>query len=296
MRRNFIEWAIGAMLMLYGIYEGWNYTGIYKLIAETQLDLMGSYGIKLTIVLEMVALMLLWWGILRLFRALFGLEPGRVEQFILRGVGSSDNRKDPHILRHQAKMAVFIGLALLLVVSAAAFLADRYWQDPPLTALVLGKDLEPKSSYVEIEGFLQPQFVVEYAEKSTTGATTHYVIPLTPPEWKKGDPLQYFIDTGITSFQDVHGKFHNYNNATEPFKIKHNFYVNRNGLKGLVRAEYERYNILLKEPHYELVSSRVFAPQDVGMAWGVAVFLITLCTLGAALGSIMGARRLEKGQ
>jgi hypothetical protein len=296
MNRNFIEWTIGGILMIYGIYEGWSYTGLYKLIAETQLDVMGSYSIKLAIVLEMGALVAIWWGILKLLSRLFGLEPGRVEKFILKGIQSTDNQQNPQKLRQQAKRTVFIGLFLLLVVSAAAFAADRYWQDPPLTALVLGQDTEPQSSYVEIEGVVQPQLVLEYADKSTTSTSIHYVIPLTSSEWKEGDPLQYFIDTGITSFQDVSGKFHNYNRELKPFRIKHKFYVDKEGVEGMIREEYKRNNIPIKEPHYELKSSRAFAPKDVELAWILAAFFITICTLGAALGSIVGARRIEKAQ
>lgn len=297
MNRNFIEWTIGVILMIYGIYEGWNYTGLYQLIAETQLDVMGSYSIKLAIVLEMGALVIIWWGILKLLSILFGLGPGRVEKFIRQGIELTDNQQDPQKLRQQAKRTVIIGLFLLLVVSAAAFVANRYWQDPPLTALVLGKASEPKSSYIEIEGVVQPQFVLEYTDGSMTSTRTHYyVIPLTSPEWKEGDPLQYFIDTGITSFQDVNGKFHNYNSESKPFPIKHKFYVDKEGLKGMIREEYKRNNIPIKEPHYELNSNRAFAPQDVHLAWSLAAFFITICTLGPALGSIVGARRIEKAK
>ncbi len=296
MSRNYIEWTIGVILMIYGFYEGWNYTGLYQLIAETQLDLLGSYSIKLTIVLEMGALVAIWWSILKVLSLLFGLEPGKAEKFISKGIDSNDNRKNPQKLRRQAKRTIFVGLFLLLAVSSVALLADRYWQDPPLTVVVLGKDAEPKSTYIEIEAVAQPRYVLSYYDKSMSGTRTHYVLPLTAPDWKDGDPLQYFVNMEFTSLQDVNGKFHNFDNETKPFRIKQKFYVDKGGVEGMIREEYKRNDIPIKEPYYGLNSTRFFAPRDVKLAWSLAAFFITICTLGAALGSIMGARRIEKTQ
>lgn len=193
MKEKIVSYLLFGVFAAYGLYESLTYTGIYRFFAEVQLTFLGSYGKNLTIFLEMMVL----GGIALAIR-------GILRRCGLGTAGAAE--ENPRGLRRQAKQMLWVGLGAVLVVSGAALRGQWQFRAPPLTPLDIGAEGAPKSLFVESSGVMHPELAVKLVT-TRNGAVerTEYTVPLTAPGWKEGDPIAYFVETGITAFPDGKG-------------------------------------------------------------------------------------------
>jgi len=182
MNRKTFSTLYVCIVGLYVMFEWWSYSGLFKMLAETQLQYWGHYFIEGTL----------------LTTSLIYAIPALIIGTVLKK--DSTNHavpENPLKLRKSAKISMLTGLIIIAVLIVAMFGVSTYWQDPILSTLVLGKDTEPKSSYVELKGMAQPKLLTSYQEYRNTSVVKYIIVPITSPEWKPGNPLQYFYRTRI---------------------------------------------------------------------------------------------------
>lgn len=178
-RNHYLYWLYVAACVAYVFYGQYSYTGLYRLIAEWQLSMFGSYSSTMTFVALMAALMIPGAALTELL----GLDPKLEFNLGILEPGM------------QALASPRGLLTAGLVLAAASVGAGWYWYGK-ITANVayeafdLSKGKAPPSDHVTITGIAHPEYHVDFGESASRHSR---YIPITAADWRPGDPLVYFM-------------------------------------------------------------------------------------------------------
>ena len=111
-----------------------------------------------------------------------------------------------------------------------------------------------------------------------------FYVPLTAPNWKRSDPLVYFLQTNITAYVGPDGQVQSLDAKTPPFRMTQTGVLVRNDLPGPVAEAFRRHNLTLAAPHQvlELSPGADVAPYWVAAGVGGLVGFILVLVGGLA--------------
>jgi hypothetical protein len=235
MMKSVLKWVIWlyiAAACAYIFYEWYAYAGLYRLAAEWQLENYGSYQVRLTLIVSILVLLSP--------AAVLVSVSGMQDQLRTAGSGAGSS----------AIFAVLGVVALAVAAGAGWYGYAKSMQTVDVESLDLSKGDTPRSTHVTITGIARTEYIVEFGTKSGSTTTLDRYIPLTPPTWRPGQPLVYFMKTNITTHMPPGGgSILMLSPGTPAFQMTTQPGVLvRDGLPGAVREHYRKNNIATASP------------------------------------------------
>ncbi len=268
-----IAWSWCIVVVAYIGYGWYAYAGLYRVLAEWQIATFGAYRVFLTALLPAIALALpgLW-----LAGRLHYSNPAALAALA-----------DP---RRGLKLVLAIGVLAVIIAAGAGVLGYRKASQVPVVASFDLREMKslPKADQYTIIGIARPDLMLGF-ETETRGAKRNYVyVPLTSPQWQRGEPLTYFLKTNQNAYIPPEGGRMVYLAPHQPpfLMTLQRAVVETKALPGPVREAYRTHNIGLTG------RIRVFS-QDVSSAfdhyWIVAAvggLIGIVCLLAAAITAV----------
>jgi hypothetical protein len=257
------------LVVLYALYGVYSYTGIYKWLAEWQLAQFKSYNTRLTLAGAIFLPALPAWLIATIFRI-----PYRTGW-----IGGKSGDKSSGSPSHLTWMAVF-GLIAIAVASGSALLG--YYKSQHVSAtenLDLSLQNTAQSDHVRLTGIAHTDMVLEL--KSSAGPLKTYV-PLTPPNWRRTDPLVYFLLTNVDAYIGPDGKVTLLDPKTPPFRMTQTGVLVPDDLPGPIAEAYRKNGLILASPPLVLELetgadlARYWVVAGVGGFFGVILLFVSL--------------------
>jgi hypothetical protein len=229
--KNAVYWLYMAGCCAYIGYEWYSYTGLFRLAAEWQMDTFGSYSVKLTLIGLAIALLIPAAVVAKLLGLeLRGLEPKAPALSLSPGV------------------VLLAGLALAAVAAGAGWLAyGKVTAEVAFDAFDLSKNKAPPSTHVVMSGIAHTEYQVEFETKRSGSTSVDRYFPITAADWRRGDPLVYFVKTNATAYMPPEGgTSFTFSRRTPPFPmtVQPSTLV-ENGLPGAVAEVYRKNNVAL---------------------------------------------------
>jgi hypothetical protein len=229
--------AYFVVAVAYVGYAWYSYTGLYRLAAELQMQMFGAYSLKMTFLAPLVVLMIPGAVIERGF----GLrsKPVRGARTAAASSASAASSSPP------TGMAL-VAVVLLVVATGAGWLGyQKSVETQQFESVDLSRDGKPTSTHVVMTGVARTEYILKFETTVGGTTTTANYIPLTPANWRRGEPLVYFLKTNATVyFPSEGGKYSEYAQATPPFQMTTQpAALVRNALPGPIAAIYRKHNI-----------------------------------------------------
>jgi hypothetical protein len=286
-KNNKLQFTIMTGLCLYAFYEKIYYVGLFRFLAELQLNHFGQYYEKITLIFSLIIYVVLFALIGKLFPALkIDLDLNEIKE-------QQEVTKAQKKMR-EAKMVLFVGAGIL-----AAFLIFMFTDtsvvgdnDAP-TSLIAGRDTSPKSAWVDIQGVAQMEYVIGYRIKKGSSEKNYLVVPITAPDWKSGHPVQYFIRSESGQLSDLENQIHNIRKEQKSFLTQTTGIVKKNGLEGMVAEDYKR-QLVLAEPYYVIENREPVRKTAVVGRMRIFLALFSVGILGFALYLFVRAKMAEE--
>lgn len=284
-----INLVFTAGIAMYVFFEKITYSGIYRLAAEKQLALSGSYSEKYTLLASGLVYIIIGIIVMLLINKIFpelGLL-GKVVK-IKPEITYSEYK------RLRAKKVLALGIGLFAISAIAFFAGSHFFDNPEPSFLNIEKEADPRSSWVDVAGTAQVNYIIEYSEKRGGIQEKYIVVPITSADWKQGQPIKYFIRAKQEELMDRQNKKHNILKERENFTISFAGYVMKNGLEGMVTEAYKRHQIALASPYYLIDEQKPVNKSTAAGAWLIASILILVVFGGYGLYLFSQAREAEK--
>jgi hypothetical protein len=270
----YIVRAYIVLLSVYALYEIYSYTGIYKWLAEWQLAQFHSYNVRFTL----VGTILLPAIPVCLTAEIFGI-PYRTGW---RANTASGGRSTSYALW----MAVIGVLALAVGAGAFAYQKSQEVVVTETVDLALAKP-PPQSDHVRMTAIAHTDMIVKLEQRS--GGIKVYV-PLTAPNWKRSDPITYFLQTNIDAYVGPGGQIFSLDPKTPPFRMTQVGVLVPDDLPGPVAESYRKRNLTLASSPMVLET----APgADLARYWVVAG---VSGLLGFIFLLVAGLARIQQGR
>jgi hypothetical protein len=271
MMKSVLKWVIWlyiAAACAYIFYEWYAYAGLYRLAAEWQLEQFGSYGLKRTLIFPLMVL----------------LTPAAV---LVTLTGMQDQLRGATAGAGSPAIFVLLGVVALAVAAGAGWYGYvKSMETFDVESLDLSKGDTPRSTHVTITGIARTEYIVEFGAKSSGTTTLDRYTPLTPPTWRPGQPLVYFMKTNATAdMPPGGGGMVMHSPRTPAFQITTQPGVLvRDGLPGPVGERYRKNNIAVASPPIvlDLSSDADVRPFFVTAAASGALSFFMLVAAGAA--------------
>jgi len=250
------------------------------------MQMFGAYSFKMTFLAPVVVLMIPGAVIERVF----GLRSRPV-----RGGRTAASSSSAASSALPTGMAL-IGVVLLAVASGAGWLGyQKSVETQRFESVDLSHDGKPTSTHVVMTGVARTEYILKF--ETTVGGTTtaDNYIPLTPANWRRGEPLVYFLKTNATVyFPSAGGKYSEYAPETPPFQLTTQpAALVRNALPGPIVAIYRKNNIALAAAPIVLDLNPGADAEPYLVAMGIAG-LVGCCCLMAALVMALQRRRVPR--
>ena len=264
---KWVFWLYFAAACAYVFYEWYSYSGLFRLAAEWQLEQFGSYGLKLTLIASLLVL----------------LSPAAV---LISLTGMQDQMRSAGSGAGSSAIFALLGVvALAVAVGAGWYGYAKSTETFDVESLDLSKGDTPRSTHVTITGIARTEYVVEFGTKSAGTTTLDRYTPLTPPTWRPGQPLVYFMKGSIPA--DVPpggGGMSMPSQRTPAFQTTQSGVLVRDGLPGAVREHYRKNNIAIASPPIvlDLSSDAEVRPFFVTAGVSGALGFLMLVAAGAA--------------
>ncbi|WFU16419.1 hypothetical protein [Bradyrhizobium sp. CB3481] len=229
---KWVIWLYIAAACAYIFYEWYSYTGLYRLAAEWQLEHYGSYQLKLTLIVPLVVL----------------LAPAAV---LVSLTGMQDQlRSATQGGGSPALFAVLGALAVAVAAGAGWYGYVKSMETVDVESFDLSKGDTPRSTHVTITGIARTEYIVEFGRKSSDTTMLDRYIPLTPANWRPGEPLVYFMKTNATAYMPPGGGgMVMLSPRTPAFQITtQSGVLIRDGLPGPVGEHYHKNKLALASP------------------------------------------------
>jgi len=232
-----LYYAYLALVGLYCAYAWYSYSGLFRLAAETQLQYMESYSIKLTLLLTLLGAAAIGAAPLYILARVMGVDLKAVRQEV-----RSANRTGGG----QVMPLIAFALLAFVVAAVAGFLGYQQATTPVIVADVdLAKPGTPVSGHARLSGVVVPNYTVKWETKTSGNSQIDTYIPIVAPGWKPGEPVTYFMRTGIDMMQRADtGEYVALSRGTPRFAVKTTEGVLLdNGLPGQVAEVYHKSNV-----------------------------------------------------
>jgi hypothetical protein len=227
--KNYLYWLYIAGSCVYVGYEWYSYTGLYRLAAEWQMSAFGSYSMKLTLLLPLLVLLI----------------PGAV---VAKLLGLEVNARRAAAVNASPRVVLVVGLVLVAVAAGAGWYGyGKASANVAFEAFDLSNAKVPPSKHVVMTGVAHTEFQVEFQKKSGGSTSLDRYIPITAANWRRGDPLVYFMKTNATVYMPPGGgKFFEFSQRTPPFPMTTQPGVLiEDNLPGPVAEVYHKRNVAL---------------------------------------------------
>jgi hypothetical protein len=236
--RSYLSLLYGAGCLAYSFYELHSYTGLFRLAAEWQMDTFGSYDEKLTLLAPLLGTLI----------------PGIV---VARLLGWEINSRETLAELTTPRALSAIGLVLLAASAGVGWYAyGKSTEKVAYEAFDLSKSKAPPSNHVVMTGVARPEYQMEFEIKRNASTTVDRYVPVTAADWRRGDPLVYFITTKAAAYTPPEGgKSFAFSRRTPPFTLKSQGVLVEGGLPGPVAEAYRKDNVALASPPVLLDSS-----------------------------------------
>jgi hypothetical protein len=225
--KNYLYWLYVAGCCAYVGYEWYSYTGLYRLAAEWQMRTFGSYSAKLTLLLPVLVLLIAGAVVAKLL----GLEV---------------NTRSAATFNASPRVVLVVGLVLVAMAAGAGWYGYRKASaNVPFEGFDLANSKMPPSNHVVMSGVAHTEYQVEFQTKSGGLTSLDRYIPITATNWRRGDPLVYFMKTNATAYLPPEGgKFFEFSQRTPPFAMTTQPGVLiENNLPGPVAEVYRKHNV-----------------------------------------------------
>jgi hypothetical protein len=229
---KWIIWLYIAAACAYVLYEWYAYTGLYRLAAEWQLEHYGSYGLKLTLLFPLLVL-------------------GSPAAVLVSLTGMQDQMRLADAGPTSPAIFVLLGVVALAVAAGAGWYGYvKSMETVDVESLDLSKGDAPRSTHVTITGIARTEYTIEFGKKGDSTTLLDRYIPLTPANWRPGQPIVYFMKTNITAYMPPGGggvvmlspRTPAFQITTQPGVLV------RDGLPGPVSESYRKNNIAVASP------------------------------------------------
>jgi hypothetical protein len=219
-----------VLLCVYAFYQIYSYTGIYKWLAEWQLAQFHSYNVRFTIAASILLPALPVCLIAEIFRVPYraGWRP-----------------RDGSRSTTPAGWMAVIGVLALAVAAGSFWLGYQKSTEPTVTEtvdLALGKP--PQSAHVRLTAIAHTDLTVKLEDRY--GAKVY--VPLTAPNWKRSDPLVYFLQTNADTFGVPGSESVSPGAKTQSVRITQVGVLVPDDLPGPVAESYRKRNLTLASP------------------------------------------------
>ena len=272
-----VIWFYIAAVCAYTLYEWYAYAGLYRLAAEWQLEQFGSYRVKLTLLFPFMVL-------------------GMPAATLVTLTGMQDQMGDPSSgARSPAIFALLGVVGLAVAVGAGWYGYVRSMETFDVESIDLSKGDTPRSTHVTITGTARTEYIIEFGTKGDSTTILDRYIPLTPANWRPGQPVVYFMKTNITAYTPPGGGGTLILSPRTPaFQITtESGVLGRDGLPGPVAEHYRKNNITVASPPILLDLSPGADVQPFFVTAGVSGLLGFVMLLSAGLA--VRQRRLTQG-
>jgi len=229
-----LVWLCFAAAAAYMGYSWYTYSGLYRLIVEWQLEMFGSFSVKMTMLAMTLTL----------------LVPIAI---VGRLLGGPNLMKKPDFAQAQSSPGLTALLGLFLLAAGAGvgwFAYQRSQETIPYEPVDLTAGQLPSKQHVVLTGIARTEYLMQYETKSSGSSTVHTYFPLTSSTWRRGEPLVYFLKTNATAYTPEGGsRMVAFSRTTLPFKMTtQQALVVRNGLPGPIGEAYRKNNIAIADP------------------------------------------------
>jgi hypothetical protein len=227
--KKYLFWLYVAGCFVYVGYEWYSYTGLYRLAAEWQMSTFGSYSMKMTLLLPLLVLLI----------------PAAVAVKLL---GLEVDARSAAAVNASPRAVLVLGLVLIAVAVGAGWYGyGKASANVAFEAFNLSNSQVPQSTHVVMTGVAHTEYQVEFQTKSGGSTSLDRYIPITAANWRRGDPLVYFMKTNATVYMSPEGgKFFEFSQRTPPFPMTTQPGVLiQNDLPGPVAEVYHKHNVAL---------------------------------------------------
>ncbi len=286
-----VLWTYVVLAAAVTIYFWWSYTGFYRWFAEWQLREFGSYDLRLTVLVP---------GLIVALPALAVLGRMRRRELVERAMaGPLDTLADQ---RRTVRVMLLWGLACVVVAAGAGVMAYVAMHGKPVSADIAldsaGAAPPPQADQVRIAGVARTDLIVTFETRRSGSTRTTTYVPLTPANWRRGDPIRYVLGTNISHYSPPGGgRLFALDPRQPPFAMQTEAgALTADGLPGPVREEYRRAGLVLAEPVY-LLEPGASGNEMLLVVTGVAGLLGVCVFVAAGIVAVRNrraARRLEQ--
>ncbi|UPK03637.1 hypothetical protein [Bradyrhizobium sp. 170] len=229
---KWVIWLYVAAACAYIFYEWYAYAGLYRLAAEWQLEQFGSYRARLTLLFPLLVL-------------------GSPAAVLVTLTGMQDQMRMTDAGARSPAIFVLLGVVALAVSAGAGWYGYvRSMETFNVESLDLSKGDTPRSAHATITGIARTEYIIEFGTKRDSTTILDRYIPLTPANWRPGQPLVYFMKTNTTAYVPPGGgSMLTLSPRTPAFQITTQPGVLvRDGLPGPVGEGYRKNNIAVASP------------------------------------------------
>jgi hypothetical protein len=183
--------ALWCLVVIGYVAYGWYaYAGVYRVFAEWQISVFGSYRVLLTALLPVLALIL-------------PLLPAAI--WLQRKTGSGWS-VPPDARRTAWALSAIGGVALLAAAGAGALGYRTATKEPVVAPFDLRQATAlPAADRFVVTGLARTDLMLGFETESRGTKRSYSFVPLTPPDWRRGQPLTYFLKTNQTAYVPTGG-------------------------------------------------------------------------------------------
>jgi hypothetical protein len=272
--------AIAWCVVVVGyIAWGWyDYAGLYRVFAEWQIGVFGGYRVFLTALLPAIVL------------ALPGLW---IAGMLQRASGTLQTvPADPRRGLWAITVMGLMGLGIAAVAGTLGW--QRAMQVPEVAALDLRQTTAlPEADRFVVTGVARTDLMMS-VETETGGAKRNYTyVPLTPPDWQRGQPLAYFLKTNQNAYLPPGGgRMFRLSPGEAPFPMTTQpAAIEANKLPGRVRDAYRSHNVALAPRIVVFTQGASATLEHYWIATAIGAMIAVACLLAAAITALRLRRR-----
>lgn len=263
-------WVWAALVTAYIGWSWLTFSGLYRWLAEFQIEKWGSYYTAMT---------------------------GFVPWFILAGPAFSYAGKEARMRRalspnapeqvaagerRTAKWMAIIGVVSILVGFGSYTLSQRVPDgSEPATPLDIAalETAPPPVAKVSIKGEIIPEISSAIAEKSDTIDINTGYVAFVPEGTDPKAPPRFFVQRGLGTTAEV-------GRVTQAFLPEQTGYLMKDGLPPIVLSDFEKRGIKIASPHYLLDPGSNARRDNYYIVAALGGFLGFILLLTAAVGAI----------
>jgi len=211
----------------YIIYATVTETGLFLLIAELQLSLIGRYYLFISGILAFLAI----------------IAPLCILEFMLINLLSKTDQNTEENLSEKPETIVLVNfrrylsiffILTVLSVTTAVFsgpIVRIFFKQEKLSVLYLNESITPKTLFVDLRGQKQKRYTLSFS----TTYDKYSFIPMTSRKWDKSIPVTFFIKIKIGD---------RYTSDADTYKLS------KNSLPGVMKSYYKKNGLIIAEPHF----------------------------------------------